>query len=105
MLRARVFETAASVEEAHHPMKVLELLMAERLRRVMPERIKKTLKEADGLDIIDLARDEVEDFGEVAELEDRRVKVEPRRTRETEGYQRRSQRYTPSNMVRRCGGG
>jgi hypothetical protein len=101
MLRARVFETAVSVEEAHRTMKVLELLMAERLRREMPERIKKTLKEADGLDtfedVIDLVRDEDEDFGEVAEREDRWVKIEPRRTRETEGYRRRSPRYIPSN--------
>jgi hypothetical protein len=39
-----VYETTESSEEAHQIMEVLDLLIAERLRREMPERVKKTLK-------------------------------------------------------------
>lgn len=101
MLKARVFETEKTVEEAHRTMTVLELLVAERVRREMPERVKKTLKAADELntldDVIDHVRDEDEEFGETAERADRWVEVEPRRTRESGAYRGRGQRYAPSN--------
>lgn len=99
MLRAKVFETAGSVEEAHSTMKVLELLVSERLRREMPDRVKKALKatpeRATLKDIMDVIRDEDDEFRETAEREERWVKVEPRRIRESGGYRGRSQRYTP----------
>lgn len=102
MLRARVFETEKTVEEAHRTMQVLELLVAERIRREMPERVKKTLRETEELhtlgDVIDHVRDEDEEFGEAAERVERWVEVEPRRTRESGTYRGRSQRYTnPGN--------
>lgn len=101
MLKARVFETEKTVEDAHKTMRVLELLIAERVRMEMPERLKKTLKAADEMNtldnVIDHIRDEDEEFGETAERVDRWVEVEPRRTRESGTYRGRGQRYGPSN--------
>jgi hypothetical protein len=103
-LKARVYETMKSSEEAHTTMKVLELLISERLRREMPERVKKTLKcvsdTAQMKDLIDIIRDEDEEYGETVEKEERWSRAEPRRVRDPRGFggRERRPRYSPPPM-------
>lgn len=91
-LKARVFETAESTEEAHQIMKVLELLVNERLRREMPERVKKVLVLASGNsridEVVDIIRAEDEEYREANEKEERWTKVQKTR-RPEERYVRR----------------
>ena len=106
-LRAKVYETTETPDEAHKIMQVLDLLVAERLRREMPERVKKTLKTmADTAalhDVVSVIRDEDEEFGETAEREEKWVKVGPRRSREggAGGYREKTPRYLPMRTPRR----
>jgi hypothetical protein len=100
-LKARVYETLESSEEAYKVMQVLDLLVSERLRREMPERVKKTLKcvslTTKMSDLIDIIRDEDEEFGETLEREEKWVRVEPRRPRDIRGGGGRERRpkYNP----------
>jgi hypothetical protein len=100
-LKARVYETTKSSEEAHATMQILDLLISERLRREMPERVKKTLKcvsdSAQMKDLVDIIRDEDEEFGEAMEKEERWSRAEPRRVRDPRGVggRERRRRYSP----------
>jgi hypothetical protein len=74
-LKARVYETASSTKEGHNIMQVLDLLVTERLKREMPERIKKVLvgmaTTARIDEVVDLVRAEDEEYREANEREER----------------------------------
>lgn len=85
-LKARVYETIQSQEEAYQVMKVLGLLITERLRREMPERVKKALMSATATsrieEIVDIIRAEDEEYREANEKEERWTKPHSRRQEE-----------------------
>lgn len=106
-LRTKVYETTSSPEEAHQIMTVLDLLISERICREMPERVKKSLKStADGtslMEVVNIIREEDEEFGETTVKEDRWTRVEPRRNRVdgVNGYRDRRPKYGPVRIPRR----
>jgi hypothetical protein len=73
-LKARVYETAPSTEEGHRIMQVLNLLVAERLRREMPDRVKKVLVPTATTaridEVVDIVRTEDEEYCESNEREE-----------------------------------
>jgi hypothetical protein len=78
-LKARVYETAPSTEEGHRIMQVLDLLVAERLRREMPDRVKKVLVSTATTaridEVVDIVRAEDEEYRESNEREERWTRV------------------------------
>lgn len=107
VLRTKVYETTGNQEEAHQIMKVLDLLVSERICREMPERVKKSLKvsaERTTLsEVVNIVREEDEEFGEAAAKEDRWIKVEPRRDRGDRfgGYRDRKPKFGQARIPRR----
>jgi Zinc knuckle len=79
-LKARVYETASSTKDGHRIMQVLDLLVTERLRREMPERIKKVLVNTAATaridEVVDVVKAEDEEYREANEREERWTRAE-----------------------------